>query len=56
MQERDVPTQMWCITYTQIWSKKGPLRETEWNSFELFVCSKYGSQRPLLATVVLKLH
>jgi len=23
---------------------------------ELFVCSKYGSQRPLLATVVVKLY
>ena len=26
------------------------------NRNELFVCSKYGSQRPLLATVVLKLY
>ena len=25
MQERDVPTQIWDITYTQIWSRKGPL-------------------------------
>ena len=29
MQERDVPTQIWGITYTQIWSKKSPLRWDE---------------------------
>ena len=29
MQKRDITTQIWSITYTQIWSKKGPLRWDE---------------------------
>ena len=29
MQKRDVTTQIWSITYTQTWSKKGPLRRDE---------------------------
>jgi len=33
-----------------------PCGSDEHNVNELFVCSKYGSQRPLFATVVLKLY
>ena len=46
-----------CLEFWQIWAKLNiPCDSDKLNGKELCVRSKYGSQRPLLATVVLKLY